>query len=79
MMSGFIGGEYGIATLRSALALRFAFAAPDAPPNDPGFAIAPLSAFSLSRMPLSICVSFGASTTTSGDMPSSWIDRPLGV
>ena len=73
MMSGFIGGEYGIA------ALRFAFVALDLPPNDPGFAIAPLSAFSLSRMPLSICVSFGASTMTSGDMPSSWIDRPFGV
>ena len=39
MMSGFIGGEYGIA------ALRFAFVALDLPPNDPGFAIAPLSAF----------------------------------
>jgi hypothetical protein len=42
MMSGFIGGEYGIA------ALRFAFVEPDLPSNDPGFAIAPLSAFSLS-------------------------------
>jgi hypothetical protein len=73
MMSGFIGGEYGIA------ALRFTFVALDLLPNDPGFAIAPLSAFSLSRMPLSICVSFGASTTTSGDMPSSWIERPFGV
>ena len=73
MMSGFIGGEYGIA------ALRFAFVALDFPPNDPGFAIAPLSTFSLSGMPLSICVSFGASTMTSGDMPSSWIDRPFGV
>jgi hypothetical protein len=39
MMSGFIGGEYGIAMLRFALALRFAFAAPDAPPNDLDFAI----------------------------------------
>ena len=73
MMSGFIGGEYGIA------ALRLAFIALDLPPNDPGFAIAPLSASSLSRMPLSICVSFGASTTRSGDMPLSWIDRPFGV
>ena len=73
MMSGFIGGEYGVA------ALRFEFVAPDLPFNDPGFAIAPLSAFSLSGIPLSICASFGASTMTSGDMPSSWIDRPFGV
>jgi hypothetical protein len=44
-----LAGEYGVAPL------RFAFVAPDLLSNDPGFAIAPLSAFSLSRMPLSIC------------------------